>query len=152
MQTAQQIITNRVNAIGLSSPNMAIQGGNEIVIQPAGVHDPAKAAKVIGTTGQLQMFDFETSLLPPTVQGNHQPAPLPELYGLLKSVQAKADKGSPEAYYLFKTVKKTVTKKVNGKNVTETTTAHPVLQGPAKSVNQLCCRTRTEISRREPRC
>jgi len=67
MQVAQQVITQRVNSIGLASPNIAIQGGNEIVIQLAGVHDVAKAAKTIGSTGQLQMFDFETSLVPPTL-------------------------------------------------------------------------------------
>ena len=137
MQTAQQILTKRINAIGVTSPNVAIQGGNEIVIQLAGVQDPAKAAKVIGTTGQLQMFDFETSLLPPTVQGNRQPAPLPELYDLLKSVQTKADKGSPEALYLFKTITTKVTKKVNGKEVSKTTTSHPAVQGPAPNREQL---------------
>jgi preprotein translocase subunit SecD len=133
MQIAQQVITQRTNASGLVSPNIAIQGGNEIVIQLAGVHDPAKAAKTIGSTGQLQMFDFETSLLPPTVQGNQQPAPVPSLYGLLKAVQTKANKGSPQSYYLFKTVKEKVTTKVKGKKVTRTQTSHPVLQGPIRT-------------------
>jgi len=137
MQVAQQVITQRVNSLGTLSPNIAIQGGNEIVIQLAGVHDPARAAKTIGSTGQLQMFDFETSLLPPTVQGNQQPAPLPSLYGLLKAVQTKANKGSPQSYYLFKTVKKKVTTKVKGKKVTRTQTSHPVVQGPAGSRKQL---------------
>jgi SecD/SecF fusion protein len=137
MQIAQQIMNKRVNQIGVSSPNVAVQGGNEIVIQLAGVHDPAKAAKIIGTTGQLQMFDFETSLAPPTVQGNQQPAPVPSLYGLLKAVQKEANKGSPEAYYLFKTITKKVTTNVKGKQVTKTTTAHPVVQGPAPNLEQL---------------
>ncbi len=137
MQTAQQIMDKRVNQIGVASPNVAIQGGNEIVIQLAGVQDPAKAAKIIGTTGQLQMFDFETSLAPPTVQGNQQPAPLPDLYAMLKTVQPEANKGSPEAYYLFKTITKQVTTKVKGKKVTKTTTAHPVVQGPAPNLKQL---------------
>src|SRR5436190_207595 len=100
MQVAQQVITHRTNASGLSAPNIAIQGGNEIVIQLAGVHDTAKAAKTIGSTGQLQMFDFETSLVSPTVQGNQQPAPVPSRYGLLKAVQTKENKGSRQAYYL----------------------------------------------------
>jgi SecD/SecF fusion protein len=137
MQVAQQVITQRTNASGLVSPNIAIQGGNEIVIQLAGVHDPAKAARTIGSTGQLQMFDFETSLLPPTLSASQQPAPLPSLYGLLKAVETKANKGSPQAYYLFKTVKKKVTTKVKGKKVTRTQTSHPVVQGPAGNRKQL---------------
>ena len=137
MQTAQQIMTNRVNKIGVSSPNVAVQGGNQIVIQLAGVHDPRKAAQIIGTTGQLQMFDFETSLAPPTVQGNQQPAPVPTLYGLLKAVQPEANKGTPQGYYLFKPVTKTVTVKVKGKTVKKTTTTQEVVQGPTLTLKQL---------------
>ncbi len=138
MQTAQQIMESRVNKIGLASPNVAVQGGNEIVIQLAGVHDPAKAAKIVGTTGQLQFYDFETSLAPPTVtQG--VPAPLPSLYQLLKTVQTK--KGSPDAYYLFRvrSVTKNVTKTVKGKKVTkpQTTTTHKLLEGPDPNLRQL---------------
>jgi len=129
MQTAQQIMTQRVNKLGLSSPNVAVQGGNEIVIQLAGVHDPEKAAKIIGTTGQLQMYDFEPNLVAPTVQGNQQPAPLPSLYGLLSGLQKQADKGTPQGYFLFKTVKKKVTEKVKGKKVTKTKTWHQLVQG-----------------------
>jgi SecD/SecF fusion protein len=137
MQTAQQIMTSRVNKLGVSSPNVAIQGGNQIVIQLAGVHDPAQAAKIIGTTGKLQMFDFETSLAPPTVTGNLQPAPLTSLYDLLTAVQKEASKGTPQGYYLFKTVQKKVTTKVKGKEVTKTVTSHPVLQGPTLNRKQL---------------
>jgi SecD/SecF fusion protein len=129
MQTAQQIMTNRVNKIGVSSPNVAVQGGNQIVIQLAGVHNPAKAAQIIGSTGQLQMFDFEPNLEPPTVTGNQQAAPLPSLYSLLTAVQKEANKGTPQGYYLFKTIKKKVMQKVNGKKVTKTTTSHELLQG-----------------------
>ncbi len=139
MQTAQTIMENRVNSIGVTSPNVAIQGGNEIVIQLAGVSDPAKAAKVVGTTGKLELFDFETSLAPPTVQGNQQPAPFPSLYKLLTdtSVKAAASKGTPEFYYLAKNITAPVTKKVKGKKVTKTKTFHSIVQGPTGSLKQL---------------
>ncbi len=129
MQTAQEIMTQRVNKLGLSSPNVAVQGGNEIVIQLAGVHDPAKAAKIIGTTGQLQMYDFEPNLVAPTVVGNQQPAPLPSLYSLLAGLKKEAAKGTPQGYFLFKTVKKKVTEKVKGKKVAKTKIWHQLVQG-----------------------
>jgi SecD/SecF fusion protein len=129
MQTAQRIMTNRVNKIGVSSPNVAVQGNDQIVIQLAGVHNPAEAAKKIGTTGVLQMFDFEPNLEAPSVTGNQQAAPLPSLYGLLSAVQDEANKGTPQGYFLFKTVKKNVTEKVKGKNVTTTQTSHELVQG-----------------------
>jgi preprotein translocase subunit SecD len=120
MQTAQQIMMQRLNKIGVSSPNVVLRGKDEIVIQLAGVHHPPAVAQLVGTTGRLEMFDFEPSLARPTVQGNQQPAPEPSLYSVLAAVQKEASKGSPQAYYLFKT-----------------TPAHPVLQGPAPSLEQL---------------
>jgi SecD/SecF fusion protein len=129
MATAQQIMTQRVNKLGLSSPNVAVQGGNEIVIQLAGVHDPAKAAEIIGTTGVLQMFDLEPNVVAPTVVGNQQPAPLPSLYALLTAVKKEANKGSPGGYFLFKTVTKKVSEKVKGKKVTKTRKFHQLVQG-----------------------
>ncbi len=142
MQTAQSIMESRVNKIGVASPNVAVQGGNEIVIQLAGVHDPAKAAAIIGRTGQLQFFDFEKDLAPPSVGTNGQPAPSSSLYSLLTAVKSEAKKGSPEFYYLFgpKTVTKKVTTTVKGKTVTKkqtTTTKHAVLQGPDPNLHQL---------------
>jgi len=134
MQTAQLIMTNRANKTGVSAPNVAIQGGDEIVIQLAGVHDPAKAAQIIGTTGKLYFFDFEKDLAQPTVSQG-VPRPTGSLYSLLTAVKDQAKKGSPELYYLFgtKTVTKQVTKTVKGKKVKkpQTTTTHPKLQGPA---------------------
>ena len=140
MQTAQQIMTNRVNKLGVSAPNVALQGGNEIVIQLAGVHDQAKAAKIIGSTGKLYFFDFETDLAPPTVSSG-QPTPAKSVYDLLTSIKSQAKKGSPSAYYLFRVTKttKNVTTTVKGKNVTKpkTTTHTKKLQGPEPTRRQL---------------
>jgi SecD/SecF fusion protein len=135
MQTARSIIERRVNGIGVTSPNVAIQGTDEIVVQLAGIHDPNKAAKVIGRTGQLQFFDFEGDLASPTISSTGVPQPAKSLYGLLKALQDEASKGSPEAYYLFgpKTLTKTVTTTVKGKTVKKkhtTTIKHAKLQGP----------------------
>ena len=125
MQTAQNIMVRRVNKIGVSSPNVATQGTDEIVIQLAGVHDPDKAAAIIGSTGQLQFYDFEQDLAAPTVN-QLAPTPYPTAYSLLKQIQGQVKKaGVPSQYYLFGP--KTVTKTVNGKK-TKTTTKHAVLQ------------------------
>jgi SecD/SecF fusion protein len=142
MQTTQQVMVNRVDKLGVASPNVAIQGGNEIVVQLAGIHDTNKAAKIIGSTGQLQFFDFEKDLAPPTVSASGQPQPLTSLYSLLKQLQDQAKKGTPEQYYLFgpKTVTKTVTKTVKGKQVTKKqkqTIKHARLAGPDPQLHDL---------------
>ena len=101
MQTAQNIMVSRVDKLGVASPNVALQGNDEIVIQLAGIHDPAKAAQVIGSTGQLQFFDFEKDLAAPTVNA-FSPTPYPTAYSLLKQIQGQVKKaGTPSEYYLF---------------------------------------------------
>ena len=119
MRTAQQIVENRVNTLGVSSPKVSVHG-DEIVIQYGGSHAPADLPKTLSTTGRLEIFDFEPSLAPPSVSANQQPTPLPSLYKLLKAVQSRADESSPQAYYLF-----------------NTKDAHAVVQGPAPTVEQL---------------
>jgi SecD/SecF fusion protein len=139
MQTARDIMVNRVDKLGVASPNVATQGNDQIVIQLAGVHDPAKAAAIVGSTGTLQFFDFEKDLASPTVT-NGAPTPFPTLYSLLTepSVKAAAAKGTPEQYYLFGPTKKVTHPLVNGKVTTQKTTIkNAVKAGPDPTVKEL---------------
>jgi SecD/SecF fusion protein len=131
MQTAQDIMLSRTNKIGVAAPNIARQGTDEIVIQLAGIHDPAKAAAIIGSTGKLQFFDFEKDLAAPTVNDG-TPTPYPTLYGLLNAVKTDAGKGKPEAYYLFGDK---VTHPKGAKKAT--TEKNATLAGPFPTVKQL---------------
>ena len=65
LQKSIDIMQSRVDKIGVASPEIRKQGSNQIVIQLAGVHDPAAAAKLIGKTAQLMLFDFENDLVDP---------------------------------------------------------------------------------------
>src|ERR1041385_7940482 len=51
------IMRNRIDKLGVSEPEIRKQGSNQIVIQLAGVHNAAEAAKLIGKTAQLEFFD-----------------------------------------------------------------------------------------------
>src|SRR6476620_10043271 len=95
------IMQDRINRLGVSEPEIRKQGSNQIVIQLAGIHDAEAAAKLIGKTAQLMLFDFENDLTGPSIDANGNPVATPTLYALLKQVQADAKKGAPEAYYLF---------------------------------------------------
>ena len=72
---------SRINKLGVSEPEIRKQGSNQIVIQLAGVHDPAKAAKLIGSTAQLMLFDFENDLTGPSIDANGNPIAQPALTG-----------------------------------------------------------------------
>jgi len=132
MTTAQSIIQNRIDKLGVSSPEVRKQGLNQIVVELAGVHDPAKAAALIGKTAQLLMFDFEADLTGPSTNTSGQPIANPSLYDLLTQVQARAAKGTPESYYLFRS--KTVPAKTKKGKATVT---HSLLQGPASTQKAL---------------
>ena len=95
------IMRNRVDKLGVSEPEIRKQGGNQIIIQLAGVHDPKKAAELIGKTAQLELYDLEADLTGPSINSQGFPVATPRLYDLLSGQQLKAKKGTPTAYYLF---------------------------------------------------
>lgn len=47
-------LRNRINALGVSEPNIQAQGDSHIVVDLAGVQDPTEAKKVIGATATLE--------------------------------------------------------------------------------------------------
>jgi SecD/SecF fusion protein len=132
------IMQSRLNKFGVSEPEIRKQGSNQIVIQLAGVHDPAAAAALIGKTAQLLFFDFETDLTGPSkVNGN--PVATPGLYELLKQVQGRSPNAEPESFYLFKpkVVTKTTKPTKKGAKPTKTTTTTWTIKGNALTRAQL---------------
>src|SRR4051794_4854792 len=99
------IMRNRIDKLGVSEPEIRKQSSDQIVIQLAGVHDPAAAAKLIGKTAVLGFFDFEADLTGPSVSGGLQKVPVasPSLFALLSApeTRALANKGTPSQWYLF---------------------------------------------------
>jgi len=95
------IMRQRVDKLGVSEPEIRKQGSDQIVIELAGVHDPAKAASIIGKTAQLELYDLETSLTGPSITASGNPQASTSLAQLLSGVQSQAKKGEPEGYYAF---------------------------------------------------
>jgi SecD/SecF fusion protein len=96
---------SRIDKLGVSEPEIRKQGSNQIVIELAGVHDPAAAARLIGKTAQLEFYDMEEDLTGPSINLNGQPIPSPSMYDLLSKVQSLAKTGTPSAWFLFDTKK-----------------------------------------------
>src|SRR4051812_15143437 len=129
------IMQERINKLGVSEPEIRKQGKDQIVIQLAGVHDPAKAAAIIGKTAQLMLFDFEADPVQPSTDARGNPIATPTLYGLLKNVQSDVGKASPQQYYLFKT--KVVEKKAAKKGAKPTKTTKHSLIGQSDKLETL---------------
>jgi SecD/SecF fusion protein len=59
------IIERRINKLGVSEPEVARLGNDEITVSLPGITDAARAAEQVGTTAQLYFFDWEPNLIGP---------------------------------------------------------------------------------------
>ena len=101
LDTAVSIMRSRIDALGVSEPEIRKQEPNQIVIQLAGIHDPRAAAKVIGQTAQLELYDLEKDLTSPSVDTQGNPIPFNSRYLLLKPVQSLVKAKGASEWYLF---------------------------------------------------
>jgi SecD/SecF fusion protein len=95
------IMRDRVDKLGVAEPEIRTQGDDQIVIQLPGVRDPAAAARIIGKTAQLELFDLEVNLVPPSRDANGFPVPSNSIYKLLSGQQALVKEGQSEQWYAF---------------------------------------------------
>jgi SecD/SecF fusion protein len=133
------IMRERVDKLGVASPEIREQSPDQIVIQLAGVHDPEQAARIIGSTAQLELYDLTPALVPPSVNAARDSAvPYTNLYQLLSAVQAQASTGTPSGYVLFKPVKVTSTTGTGKKKKTTTKTVYVVAKngGPTATLHR----------------
>src|SRR5215218_3520151 len=57
------IIEQRINKLGVSEPEVARLGVDQITVSLPGVTDARRAAEQVGTTAQLYYFDWEPNLI-----------------------------------------------------------------------------------------
>lgn len=57
MNQTKAIINERVDGLGISEPNIAIEGEKRIRVELAGIDDPREAIDLIGKTAQLQFVE-----------------------------------------------------------------------------------------------
>jgi SecD/SecF fusion protein len=131
------IMRNRVDKLGVASPEIRKQGTDQIVIQLAGVHDVNQAAAIIGKTAQLELYDLEPALVPPSVTASGgQPVATQSLYDLLSRVQAAAKVGTPTGYVLFAPKKVTTTTGTGKNKKTTTKTVWHRVAGPIDTLHR----------------
>ena len=109
------IMRDRVDRLGVAEPEIRTQGDDQIAIQLPGVKDPETAAKIIGKTAQLELYDLEANLVPPSIDAQRFPVAKKSVYELLAGQQALAKKGTSEQYWLFNKDKKLVVGPVSTK-------------------------------------
>ena len=105
MNQAVQILRTRVDALGVSEPQIQQEQGNRISIAVAGEKDPARVFALVGSTGQLYFIDLEQGLTQGVSRSFVAGAgivPKTTLYDLLKAVPKKLQTGDLSVLYAFK--------------------------------------------------
>src|SRR5262245_6729674 len=65
LQRAVDIMRSRVDQLGVAEPEIQTTGGNLITVGLPNVSDTARAENEVGTTAQLNFFDWEANALTP---------------------------------------------------------------------------------------
>src|SRR3954467_9251589 len=65
IENSISIIEQRINKLGVSEPEVARLGTDEITVSLPGVTDANRAAEQVGSTAQLYYYDWETNLIGP---------------------------------------------------------------------------------------
>jgi SecD/SecF fusion protein len=85
------IIEQRINKLGVSEPEVARLGSDEITVSLPGITDANRAAEQVGSTAQLYYYDWEPNLIGPQFAiGGHPGREPPE--GPLKASEKRWEK------------------------------------------------------------
>ena len=103
-----EIMRSRVDKLGVAEPEIRKQGSDQISIQLPGVQDQEAAARIIGKTAQLELFDLEKNLVPPSIDAQRFPVAKGSIFELLAGQQSLVDEDTEGAWYLFDKGKKLV--------------------------------------------
>src|SRR5215204_1133191 len=63
LQRSLDIMRERVDAFGVSEPELLLAGSNQIEVNLPGVADAERAAQQVGSTAQLFFYDWEANIL-----------------------------------------------------------------------------------------
>jgi SecD/SecF fusion protein len=108
LDRSEEKIRQRIDELGVSEPEVRQQGENQISVALAGVFDQDRARKIIGRTGELELYKLQEDLKGPSVTANGVPVAFPSLFQLLVDARPLASEGKPSAYYLFNPNKKLI--------------------------------------------
>src|SRR5215213_4217163 len=118
LQRALDIMRDRVDAFGVSEPELARTGKDQIEVNLPGVEDAERAAEQVGSTAQLFFYDWEKNVLdesckPNETEINGGQQPVSGLYNAVKraakcdiKVPASSQAGAGPRFYAFDKVSK----------------------------------------------
>ena len=111
-----EILRDRIDRLGVAEPEIREQGDDQISIQIPGIKNPEQVIGILGQTAQLELYDLEANLVPPSIGVQRFPVATESLYALLAGQQALVKEQTTESWYLFDDKKKKVAGPVTEKD------------------------------------
>jgi SecD/SecF fusion protein len=96
-----EILRERVDRLGVAEPEIRKQGDDQIVIDLPGVENPDRVIDILGQTAELELFDLQKNLVPPSRDPAGNAVPHESLYDLLAGQQALVEEDTRTTWYLF---------------------------------------------------
>jgi len=96
-----EILRDRVDRLGVAEPEIRKQNDDQIVIDLPGVENPEQVIGILGQTAQLELFDLQANLVPPSIGAQRFPIAKESLFELLAGQQALVKEGAKTSWYLF---------------------------------------------------
>ena len=87
MEQASQVIRQRVDSLGVTEPEIQLQGQDQVVVNIPGVTDTDRAVELIGRTAQLGFYEVLAS-------AGGQPVPAEEVEAVKEDIRAELE-GDP---------------------------------------------------------
>ncbi len=97
MNTSRQIVSQRVNALGVAEPLVQVEGERRILVELPGVGNPEDAISLIQETALLEFVDTGSTPLPvdACVRTSHDPGPSRCEFGPGETPTAEVDSPAP---------------------------------------------------------
>ena len=101
---AQSVILSRVDALGVSEPEVRREGTDTISVSVAGEKDPQRIFDIVGETGDLYFLDLSNALTPGISRSviGSQAVSKPNAYSLLAPLQKGKTEADFDGFYAFR--------------------------------------------------
>ena len=96
-----EILRDRVDRLGVAEPEIRKQGDDQIVIDLPGLKNQEQVIEILGKTAQLELYDLQANLVPPSIGAQRFPIAKESLYELLAGQQALVKDNTETTWYLF---------------------------------------------------
>ena len=96
-----EILRDRVDRLGVAEPEIRKQGDDQIVIDLPGLENQEQVIEILGKTAELELFDLEINLVPPSIGAQGVPIAKESIYALLAGQQALVKENTKTTWYLF---------------------------------------------------